>query len=127
MAELAGDVHDRRREANVAGGAVELRGDAAARLDPAELLEEVDVEVGAAELAVRDTAQPEVFLELHDVANRGVFHRAQLRARDRAALRLLACVQQFLRPEKAADVIGAKRWASALRHGGTPGLAGALW
>ena len=48
-------------------------------LDAAELLEEVDVEVGAAELAVGDALQADVFLELDDLGDRVVLDRAQLR------------------------------------------------
>ena len=48
-----------------------------------ELLQEVDVEVGAAELAVGDALQPDLLLEAHDLADRAVFRRAQLGARDR--------------------------------------------
>ena len=70
MADLAGDLHHRRREIDVALGAVELDVDAALGLDAAELRQEVDVEIGAPELAVGDAAQAEVLLELDDVANR---------------------------------------------------------
>ena len=78
MAQLAGDVHDRRGEVHLAAGAAKARRDAAARFDAFELLQKVDVEIGAPELAVGDALQPEILLEAHDVADRGVFDGAQL-------------------------------------------------
>jgi hypothetical protein len=46
-------------------------------LDAAELLEEIDVEVGAPELAVGDALQADVFLEPDDLGDRVVLDFAQ--------------------------------------------------
>ena len=76
-------------------------------LDAAELLEEVDVEVGAAELAVGDALEAHVLLELHDLGDRLVFDLAQLLGRDLALGLLLARLQQVLGAQEAADVVVA--------------------
>ena len=58
MAQLARDVQHGRRHADfLARGRMEARGDAAAHFHAFELLEEVDMEVGAPELTVGDTRQ----------------------------------------------------------------------
>ena len=79
VAHRAGHLHHRRREIDVAGGAVKADRDAALGFDALELLEEVDVEVGAPELAVGDAVQAEVLLEADDVADRRVLDFAQRR------------------------------------------------
>ena len=76
-------------------------------LDAAELLEEVDVEIGAAELAVGDALEADVLLELHDLGDRLVFDLAQLLGRDVAARLLGAGFEQVLRAQEAADVVVA--------------------
>jgi len=78
-----------------------------------ELLQEVDVEVGAAKLAVGDAGQATVALELHDFGDGAVFHRAQLPGVDLADRLLLARLQQVGRAQEAADVVSAERWAAA--------------
>jgi hypothetical protein len=82
-------------------------------LDAAELLQEIDVEVGAAELAVGDALQAHVFLELHDLGDGLVFHGAQLGCGDLARGFLLTGIQQVFGAQEAADVVGAKRWGGA--------------
>ena len=114
VAHLARDVHDRRLEIDVALRAVKLDVDAALRLDAFELREEIDMEVRAAKFAVRDPAQSQILLKLDDAANRFIFDAAQLRSADAPLLELLACVEQEFRPQKTADVIGAK-WRCAAR------------
>ena len=86
VAQLPGDVHHRRGEVDLAAGAVEARRDAAARLDALELLQKVDVEIGAPELAVGDALQPEILLEPDDVADRRVLDGTQLVLGDRSLL-----------------------------------------
>ncbi len=82
-----GDAHDRRREIDVACRAVKADRNAALGFDAGELLEEVDVKIGAAKFAVGDPAQTEILLQADDVANRGVFDVAQLAARRSRPLR----------------------------------------
>jgi hypothetical protein len=82
-------------------------GDRDVGLDATELLEEVDVEVGAAELAVGDALQAHVFLELHDLGDGLVFHLAQLLGRDLALGLLGAGFEQVLRAQEAADMVVA--------------------
>src|SRR5204863_4232285 len=84
-----------------------------------------DVEVRAAEFAVGDAVKTQVLLELHDFADRVIFDVAQRGGRDRAALVSIARVEQALRTQETADVIGAERRLRAgarhrLRHGAAP-------
>jgi hypothetical protein len=91
--------------------------DAALRLDAVELRQEVDVEVGAAKLAVGDPAQPEVLLELDDAANRVILGGPQLRGVDRTRLELVARVEQELGAQETPDVVGAIRRRGARADG----------
>ena len=81
---LAGDLHDGRREVDVARVAVEADRDPALGLNALQPGQEVDMEVGAAELAVGDAQEPEVFLEPDDVADGLVLDAAQRRRRSMA-------------------------------------------
>ena len=114
---LPGHPHGRRPEPDL--GAVvapERRGEAAlADLDAVQLLEEVDVEEGAPELAVGDAAQADLLLAAHHVPDRRVLDRAQGRAIDLAAGAARARLEQALRPQKAADVVGPIRWRGAVQ------------
>ena len=70
--ELASDLQPRRSEVYLSGPGVEfaqlpLSGD-----DAAQLLEKVEVEDGATELAVRDSAEPGVFLQLDRSTDRQI-------------------------------------------------------
>ena len=80
-----------------------------------ELRQEIDVKERAAEFTVGDAAQAEVLLELDDLADRAILDRAQLGGRKRCALRGSARLEQILRPQETADVIGAKRRLRGLR------------
>jgi hypothetical protein len=103
VGDLVGDADHRRGQV---GGAIGLQhrqrnvGDHAA-----ELLEEVDVEIGAAELSVGNRLQAHVLLELDDLGNRLVFNRAQLLGRDLAFGLLFARLQQVSGAQKAADMV----------------------
>ena len=88
-------------------------------LHAAQLRQEVDVEIGAAELAVGDAVQAHVFLELDDVGDGAVFHRAQLLGRDLALGVLLARVEQELGAQEAADVVGTEGGLGGCGHGGS--------
>src|SRR6185295_6494512 len=122
VADLVDHAHHRRRELLAAVGLLDGRRNVG--LDAGELLEKVDVEVGAAELAVGDAAQPHVLLEADDLGDRVVLDGAQLRGRDLALGAALARVEQAPGPEEAADVIGAKRRLRAGRHRGSLGRVG---
>ena len=100
-----GDVHDRRLEIDFALGAVELDVNAALRLDALELRQEIDVEICAPEFAIGDAAEPKIFLEFDDAANRFIFHAAKLLRSDRAVAKFFSRVQKKLRTQKAADMI----------------------
>jgi hypothetical protein len=106
VAHLVDDADHRRGQFL---GAIGLSdGDRDVGLHAAELFQEVDVEVGAAELAVGDGLQPHVGLELHDLGDRAVLDLAQLGGRDLALGLLLARLQQVGRAQEAADVVGAE-------------------
>ncbi len=117
VADLARDVHHRRREVDVAGVAVEADGDAALGLHAVQLLEEVDVEVGAAELAVGDAVRgPDLPGSGRCRESPRPRPRAARPAPDRAGLERLARVEQRLRAQETADVVGAKRRRGANSH-----------
>ena len=61
-----------------------------------ELLEEVDVEVRAAELAVGHRPQPDVLLHRHDLSDRAILDLAQLFGGDRAGAELRAGGKQVV-------------------------------
>ena len=68
------------------------------------------VGIGAApELAVGDDLQPDVLLQLDDVADRVVLDRGQPFAVELAGGVLLPRAQQFRRAQQAADMLGAER------------------
>jgi hypothetical protein len=67
------------------------------------------VKVRPPKLAVGDAAQAQVLLELDDAANRLVFYGAQCLGVDRAIAELLTRIEQELRAQETADLVGAKR------------------
>ena len=73
----------------------------------------------AAELAVGDGLQPDLLLHSHDLADRAVLDGAQV-GRDLAASLPLPRIEQLLRAQEAADVIGAEWRCRAGGHGGHP-------
>ena len=77
--------------------------------DATELVDEVHVPRGAAELTVGRGLEPDVLLHPHDVADRVVLDRAQLRRGDTPRGGFLASAEHRLRAEQAADVVGSKR------------------
>ena len=81
-----------------------------------ELLEEVDVEVGAAELAVGDALQADVLLELHDLGDGLVFDGAKLLGRDLAPGFLLARFEQVFGAQETADVVETGGQGGVLGH-----------
>ena len=77
----------------------------------AHLIQEIHVPGRAAEFAVGDAFQAQVFLLADDVADRLIFDAAQIGLADAAALFVFASLQQLGRTEQAADVIGAEGWS----------------
>ena len=111
VADLAFDVHRRRLEADLAAVVLAELGDelAVVGLDAVEPLEEIDVEIRAAELAVGDPLEADVLLRAHDLADARVLDCAQCLGRQGLGERLLARRPQAFGPEKAADMVGAER------------------
>ena len=116
MPHLVDDAHHGRGEIDIATFAVKADGNAALDLDAFQLLEEVDMEIGAAELAVGNALEPEIFLESDDIANRLVFDHSLRVAIDLCALVPIARVEQSFGSKEAADVIGTERWGGACGH-----------
>src|SRR2546421_10623567 len=84
-------------------------------LDSVQLVDEVHVPRRAAELTVRHRAQPDLLLLAHGVTNRLVLERAQLAGGELRG----AGVEDAVRPQQTADMVGAERRPVALRHGYT--------
>ena len=111
------DVQRRRRELDRPLGVAELDLDVVLRRgDPAELVDEVHVPRGAAELAVGGRLQPDLLLLAHDVADRLVLDPLQLLGVDAPRLEVLARLQQRGRSQQAADVVGAEGWRGSRGH-----------
>ena len=82
----------------------------------AHLVEEIHVPGGAAELAVGDAFQAEVFLPADNVTDGLVFNAAQVGLADAAVLFVFASFEQLWRTKQAADMVGAKGWSFGLNH-----------
>ncbi len=111
MPDLAPDVHRRRLEADL-GPVVstECRDEFAVMgLDAFQALEEIDVKVGATELAVGDPLQPDVLLRMHHLADALVLDCMQIIRRETAAGEPFARRPEPLGPKKTADMVGAER------------------
>src|SRR5262249_52062522 len=80
-------------------------------------VDEVHVPGGAAELAVGRRSQPGVLLHPDDLGDRLVLNGAQLGGGDLARGEVSAGIQQFLRPQQAADVVSPERRQVASGHG----------
>jgi hypothetical protein len=119
---LLRDVHDRRREVDVARVAVEADRDAALGLHALELGQEVDVEIRAAELAVGDAAQAQGPPGIARCRDRRVLDGAQRLGRESRPSRSLARLEERARAQEAADVVGAER--RLLSYGGAGRCSG---
>ena len=78
----------------------------------------------AAEFAVGHDLQPDLLLHLHDIADALILNLRKMRVVDALARMVAECLTQHLRPQQAADMVGAERRA-ALRlfdHWRSPGL-----
>ena len=104
------DAWDRRREVEVARLVVEVDPERLLRSDDAaQLVDEIHVPGGAPELAVRRGAQAGLLLHLHRLADRLVLDLAEPLPGKAPVRDCRARFEKLLRPEEAADVIGAKR------------------
>ena len=120
---LAPDVHRRRLEPDL--GAVvlaELRDEfAVMRLHALEALQEIDVKVGAAELAVGDPLQADVLLSVHDLADAFVLDRVQVGRREPAGGEALARCLAVARGEESCRRgrrgTADRTWSPPLRAG----------
>ncbi len=79
------------------------------RLDAAQLGEKVQMKIFAAQLAIGDGVQTDIFLQLHHFSDGLVFGRAQLGGGNLPLHGLCVRVQQIFRAQEAADMIGAKQ------------------
>src|SRR5690606_24243718 len=70
---------------------------------------EVNMEVRATKLAVRNALETHVFLKLHDLRNCTIFYFTQLLGRNLALGLLFTRVQQIFRAQKTAHMICTKR------------------
>jgi hypothetical protein len=93
--------------------AVRLRDDAGrTSLHTGQLLDEIEVKEGPAQLSIGDGCETHFFLQSDDLRNRAVLHRAQLLPVDAPERELLAGGMQEVRAQETADLIGAE-WRSA--------------
>src|SRR4029077_9863086 len=115
--ELAGHLHGRRAVLAVAVGGMKAHGEL--RRDHPHVLEfqhEVPMPGVTVVLAVGDELEPELFLHAHDVPDGGLLDAREPGRRELALLRLLACLDQRLRPDQAADMVGAEGRLGAFQH-----------
>jgi hypothetical protein len=107
---VAADDHGRRLGMPALEARVELPlSFLGAQGDAVEAGNEIDMPEVAAELAVGDRRQAEVFLQLHHLADLAIFLALQVRGRLVSETDLLAQLVQLARTQQAADVVGAKR------------------
>src|SRR3546814_20224843 len=121
MADRRLHVHGRRAEADLAAvvaaeGGGEL---AVGHGDSGEALEKVDVEEGAAELAISDALQAGVLLAPHHRAHAVVLDLPERGVVELAGRMLLARLAEAARPQEDANGVGPQ--------GRPPGPAGAPW
>ena len=109
--DRAPDMHGRRLEADLGSVVLAEARDifAVMGLDALEPLEEIDVEIGAAELAIGDRLEADILLGADDLANAFVLERMQVLGRKLAGGEFLARRLEALGSEEAADMIGAER------------------
>ena len=84
--------------------------------DAVEGTEKIVIPEGAAEFAVGDGLQPDLFLLPDDLLDLAVFHRFQRAGRDLPALAFRARLLQRRGAQQAANMIGAERRCGALSH-----------
>src|SRR5690348_10658704 len=82
--------------------------------------------IGAAELAVGRAFKAEPFLELHHLADRFILDGLELIRRDGVLLPLVARIEQLLRTQETANVIGTERRCGTRGHGSSSVFADGL-
>ena len=104
-------MHGRRLESDLAPIVLAELGDelAVMGLDALEALKKIDVEEGAAKLAVGNPLQAHVLLGAHDFANARVLDCVQFGGGQAAGGEKLARFPQPLRAKETPDMVGAKR------------------
>src|SRR5579862_5539341 len=104
-------MHGRRPEADFRSVVLAKFGDevAVGHGHTVELLEEIDVEIGAAKFAVRDALEAHVLLGFHHLANAFVFDLAESLSRQLLGEEGFARFGQPARPQETADMVGAER------------------
>ena len=86
----------------------------------AKFEQKVALPEGAIVFAVGDQPQPDVFLQPHDVGDRVALDARKLGWRNLGLFRRLARGNECVRPDQAADVLGAE-WRFGRRwHGSKP-------
>ena len=78
-------------------------------LDALEALEEIDVEIGAAELAVGDPLEADVLLRADDLADAFVLDRVKVFRGKAAGGEFLPRLLQAFGSQETADMVGAER------------------
>ena len=115
--QLARHLHGRRAVQPVAFGGMKFHRQLRRHhLHILEFQHEIPMPGVAVVLAVGDDLEPEIFLHAHDVADRGLLNRPELGVRDLLLLRLFACVDESVRPDQAADMVGAKGRLGAFHY-----------
>src|SRR3984957_8294749 len=104
-------MHGRRREPGLGSISLAELGDelAVVGFDALEALEEVDVEEGAAKLAVGDPLKAHVLLGAHDFADARVLEGVHLASGEAASGETRTRSPQPLRAKETPDMVGAKR------------------
>ena len=87
------------------------------RLDVADLEQKVALPGLAIVLAVGDDLEPDLFLQAHDAADRIVLDADQVGRRKLARIGRGPRFDQRVRPDQAADMVGAEWWHGSLPHG----------
>ena len=85
-------------------------------LDAVKRAQEIVIPEGAAEFAVGDGFEPDVFLALDDLLDLAVFHRLQRFGRHLSLFTLRPRLLQRRRAQQAADMIGAEGGLGSWTH-----------
>ena len=87
-----------------------------------DLEQEITLPRSAVVFAVGDDLQANILLQAHNLLHRFMLDLQQLRRRHPPLARSLARIDEPLRPDQAADMVGAKRRSGAFGHLGSLGI-----